>query len=84
VVTKDGEILALIMVYLTLSLVFLFLPGAIFYIALQTNERLKEKDYKIIMKESYKGLKIKSLWTRLYFLPFMLRRIIYVVTAFLL
>ena len=34
------------------------------------------------MKESYEGLKLKSLWTRLHLLPFMLRRIIYIATAF--
>ena len=82
--SKDGELLAAIMTYLSLFLILLFLPGVIFYIALQTNDRLKQKDCKRVMKESYKGFKIKSLWTRLYFLPFMQRRIIYVVTAFLL
>ena len=80
--TTDGEILAVIMSYLTLSLILLFLPGVILHISRQTNERLKEKDYKKVMLESYEGLKIKSLWTRLYLLPFMLRRITYLATAF--
>ena len=80
--TTDGEILAVIMSYLTLSLILLFLPGAILHIAKQTREKLSEKEYKKVMKESYEGLKLKSLWTRLYLLPFMIRRIIYIVTAF--
>ena len=70
------------MAYLSLSLVLLFLPGVILHIAKQTNEKLKEKNYKKVMKESYEGLKLKNLWTRLYLLPFMLRRITYIVTAF--
>jgi len=34
------------------------------------------------MKEAYEGLKLASLWTRLYLLPFMIRRIIYVAAGF--
>ena len=72
------------MSYLLVSLVLLFLPGALFHISCQTTERLLEKNYKRVMKESYEGLKLESLWTRLYLLPFMIRRIIFVATAFLL
>ena len=56
--TKDGDILAVITAYLSLSLVLLFLPGVILHIACQTKEKLKEKDYKKVMKESYEGLKL--------------------------
>ena len=80
--TKDGEILAIIMSYFSMSLVLLFLPGALFHISCQTKERLLEKNYKTVMKEFYEGLKLGSLWTRLYLLPFMMRRIIYVATGF--
>lgn len=80
--TKDGEILAIIMSYLILSLVLLFLPIAVSHIAMQTKEKLKEKNYKRTMKKSYEGVKLGSLWTRLYLVPFIIRRIIYITTAF--
>ena len=51
--SKDGEILAMIMSYIILSLVLLFLPGAVLHISKQTREKLSEKDYKRVMKKSY-------------------------------
>ena len=48
--TEEGEILAVITSYLTLSLVLLFLPGAVLHISRQTREKLSEKDYKRQMK----------------------------------
>ena len=41
------------MSYIVLSLVLLFLPGVILHISRQTREKLSEKDYKRVMKESY-------------------------------
>ena len=34
------------------------------------------------MKHTFKGLKLTSLWTRLYYLPYVIRRILFIVTAF--
>jgi len=36
-----------------LSLALLFLPGAVFHISRQTKEKLSEKKYRRVMKESY-------------------------------
>ena len=79
----SGEITSIGYGWLTVMLIALFLPVAQVYVLVQPRSVLESTTFKESWSDLYEEIKTSDKWSLSYFLLFVLRRILYVLIAFL-
>lgn len=80
--TTVGEVYGAKLGYFLLALGCVFVPGAIIWTMVQSNEILEDNPFQTMWGPCYNGIRLQDNWTRAFYFIYILRRFIFISIGF--